>query len=987
MRLTALWRAATSYLTTGGYRPVGTFDLAPRPIDRLLLALSGASDAIISRADAMTVPAMVRARNMLCSVATLPLAQRDPLGRVTPNPLFTQLDPNVANVVTLAETLEDLVLDGVAWWRITALGWDNFPSSVRRLDPATVSLTPPGGAVSPAPLPSGLDARPGVIYIDGREVPASDVIRFDSPNPPVLKVAARALRRAVLLDKAAAMYSDNPRPLDYFTPAEGVEEYDDDEIGVLLAQWQERRKSNGTGYVPRALTYNSVDSPSPRDLQLVELQAKVTLDIANALGVDPEDLGVSTTSRTYANDVDRRRNRVNEVFAPYMRAITDRLSMPDVTRRGYVVQFELGDYLKSNPTERATVQKMYLDMGVLVAEEIRAMEGYGPMPEGATPAPAPAAKPAAVAASVVRALREPSRPMSLAASHDRKLTGVDLPMESFAVDTAKRTITGVALPYGKVGVKFGLKFRFAKDAIQWGEIGRVKMLRDHDPSQAMGVTTKLANTGGKLTGQWRIARGAAGDDALQLADDGVLDGLSVGVDWEAEDETFDERTGVLTINRATLREVTLTAMPVFDDARVTAVAASHTERTAMEPCATCGTVHAAGVACPTQTPPPAATFSAEQLAQITAALRPPAPPAAPPAPEQRGTVDPTTRTLGAQVTEPAPYTFDRQGNLRKGTHDFSSDLFAGWRSSGGGDQAARDRVQAFIREQFAITPANVTNLNYPPNRPDMYVDQMEYQYPVYDAVNKGTLEDVTPFVVPKFNTATGLVADHVTGTEPTPGTFTATAQTITPSAVSGKVEITREAWDQGGNPQMSGLIWRQMYRGYYEALEAYAVAQLAANAASITDLTVTTAAVDGALDAALGALIVPLQYIRGGNRFRKVFTQIDLYKAMAAAKDTTGRRLYPELGPVNSVGTVEPAYRTIHAHGIDWIPAWATAASGSVAASSWMFDPEKVCLWASAPQRIDVSWRVAWVDLGIWGYKAFAITDFNGTREVVYDPI
>jgi hypothetical protein len=40
--------------------------------------------------------------------------------------------------------------------------------------------------------------------------------------------------------------------------------------------------------------------------------------------------------------------------------------------------------------------------------------------------------------------------------------------------------------------------------------------------------------------------------------------------------------------------------------------------------------------------------------------------------------------------------------------------------------------------------------------------------------------------------------------------------------VSGKVEITREAFDQGGNPQMSGLIWRQMTRGYYEALEAYA---------------------------------------------------------------------------------------------------------------------------------------------------------------------
>jgi hypothetical protein len=290
-------------------------------------------------------------------------------------------------------------------------------------------------------------------------------------------------------------------------------------------------------------------------------------------------------------------------------------------------------------------------------------------------------------------------------------------------------------------------------------------------------------------------------------------------------------------------------------------------------------------------------------------------------------------------------------------------------------------------QQFAITPANVTNLNYPQNRPDLYVDQLDYQYPMYAAMNKGTLDAVTPFVIPKFSSSSGLVADHVTGTEPTPGTFVATAQTITPSALSGKVEITREAFDQGGNPQMSGLIWRQMVRAWYEGLEAYAQAQLVAAAASIPDLTITTAAADATLDQALADAIVPLQYIRGGDRFRTVFTQIDLYKAMVKAKDTTGRRLYPSIGAQNAVGTADPRYAWVEAHGKLWVPAWATAATGSVAASSWMFDPEVVCLWASTPKQINLEWRVAWVDLGIWGYKAFGVTDFTRTREVVYDPI
>lgn len=430
----------------------------------------------------------------------------------------------------------------------------------------------------------------------------------------------------------------------------------------------------------------------------------------------------------------------------------------------------------------------------------------------------------------------------------------------------------------------------------------------------------------------------------------------------------------------------------------------------MDECQHCKRRHAPNIAC--------ATFAA-QVAPTQPATAPAPQPAAGatfndfsawlatqqqatpvPAPVGPTLVDPHRSSAPAEVTEPLPYRFDRRGNLRAGSHDFSTDLVAGWKN---GDQGARDRAETFLRDyfaaqdfsgvgqaaaqQFAVTPANVVNLNYPQNHPEMYVDQMEYQYPVWSAVNKGTLDAVTPFVIPKFNTATGLVADHVTGTEPTPGAFTATAQTITPSAVSGKVEITREAFDQGGNPQMSGLIWRQMVRGYYEALEAFVIAQLAALAASITDLTITTAATDATLDQSIADALVPLQYIRGGDRFRTVFTQIDLYKAMIKAKDSAGRRLYPVLGPQNAAGTTRDGYASIDAHGKLWVPAWATAATGSVAATSWMFDPEKVCAWASAPQRIDLQWRVAWVDVGIWGYKAFGVTDFAGVRELVYDPV
>ncbi len=43
--------------------------------------------------------------------------------------------------------------------------------------------------------------------------------------------------------------------------------------------------------------------------------------MAVAMGIDPEDVGVNTTSRTYANIKDRRKARINDTLSPYMRAV------------------------------------------------------------------------------------------------------------------------------------------------------------------------------------------------------------------------------------------------------------------------------------------------------------------------------------------------------------------------------------------------------------------------------------------------------------------------------------------------------------------------------------------------------------------------------------------------------------------------------------------------------------------------------------------
>jgi phage head maturation protease len=992
--------------------PAQTFvaDLAPQPVDRLISSMR-AGTGPVGRDEALSVAAVQRGRNELCSISTLPLRLYQGLN-VVDSPLFRQYDPDVANVVHLAMTVEDLALEKIAWWRVTGQDFDAYPVAVRRIEPGRVELKNPTGRPSPD------DSR--FVWIrkeDGSDwdrVPASQMIRFDSPNPGILKANARAIRIARRLDELTEMYASNPSLREYFTDADGdVDPMDDDEIDAFLAEYGAMRQVRPFGWIPGTVKRADVTSPSPRDLTLVELHQTVMVAIANGLGVDPEDIGVSTTSRTYQNEDARRRDKINRMYAPYMSAITDRLSMGDVTRRGYVVKFDLTDYLKPDPQGQAAYWKALQDMGVTDADEIRGWAGLS----GPAPKKAPATPPAVPATSARFDAAGPTFTFHAA--------DFATPPAAPTVDQEGRTITGLAVPYNAVADKYGLKYSFKPGSLEYSDPARMAHLKDH--TTPVGFHRSVKDTADGPVVELAVLDGPEGspakterDQLLYDAKHGLYSGLSIGVDFSINpddgDVEFDEESGVYNVVRATWRETSTTYLPAFDDARVTKVAASLTGGS-MDPCQHCGQRHSPGIAC--------ATFAAQLRTAPTSPAPQPTPNPTPPTPPdaatfaqfqawvtaqqagQQPTDGPTLVNPNhgpAQVREPSPYRFDRMGNLRAGSHDFSSDLLAGWRSGGGGDQAARDRAEGFLREaferrdlgytgpdqpgqQFAITPANVTNLNYPANRPELYVDQLDYQYPMYAAVNKGTLDAVTPFVIPKFNTSSGLVADHVTGTEPTPGAFTATAQTLTPSAVSGKVEITREAFDQGGNPQMSGLIWRQMVRGWYEALEAFVQAQLVAAAASITDIVITTAAVDSALDGLLADAIVPLQFIRGGDRFRTVYTQIDLYKVLVKAKDTTGRRLYPSLGAMNAVGQADPRYAWVEAHGKLWVPAWATAATGSVAASSWMFDPDVVCLWASAPQRIDLQWRVAWVDMGIWGYKAFGITDFTRTREIVYDPV
>lgn len=959
------------------------------PVDDVIQAAATLSNAPVSRADAMSVTSVLRGRNLLCAIATLPLITRDRHQNEVTTPLLEQIDPDVANLVTLAATVEDLLFDAISWWRVTARNAAGWPVNAVHCDLGTVSLEPPGQRWREArTLPSGQQLPGGVVWVNGVEVPSRDMIRFDSPNPPLRRAAARAIRRALLLEQTAALYASDPRPVDYFSPHENADPIDDDEIKEILADWREARRERSTGYVPAALQYNSVDSPSPADLQLAQLQKQATIDLANAMGLDAEDLQVSTTTRTYQNATDRRRDRINDTLSPYMQAITARLSMNDVTRRGHKVEFDLDDYLRADPLTRWQTYEIASRIQAISVQEIRAEERLPAVPVE----PRPVQRPQQTEQPREAGMTRSSAPVSAKFSDDvgPQTFAFDTPVAEFKVDRETRTVSGLLVPWNKVARSGYAKWSFKPNSLTWSETSRIKLNREHDRRTATGYAVSLESTDVGLVGKFKVARGAAGDEVLSLAEDKVLDGFSIEVDFDADGSGWardpDDEL-VRLVHSGRLVGCAITAAPAFDDARVTGVAASRNGNdNGGTMTGTTGTEQQTPAAVPGQETMAAFTAAVEafttQTGTFTDAI------AHLVEVQQRGGegpqfVDPTRRTAQTSVNEEPMYRFDGT----RGKYDFSTDLIAGNKNQ---DYEALQRAQTWIKEnfsraraQFAVTTGNVASLNPNINRPDLYVDQLQYPTPIWDAIRKGVIEDNTPFVLPKFASSSGLVADHTQGIEPTPGALTTTSQTITPTAVSGKVEVTREAWDQGGNPQLSTILWRQMVRAYDEALEQGAAALL--ESLAVTTFALTAGAADGALAREVKAALAGLHFVRGGFRFRDFVLESGLYTALAEATDTTGRSLFPVVGPQNADGSMGALFGALNIAGLAGQPAWALPYTPGAVNDSYLFNREDVHGWASAPQRLDFEYRVAFVDVAIWGYKAFACTRTDGVRKFAYD--
>ena len=183
-------------------------------------------------------------------------------------------------------------------------------------------------------------------------------------------------------------------------------------------------------------------------------------------------------------------------------------------------------------------------------------------------------------------------------------------------DLAKRTIRGTAVPFNVVGMTMTGPVKFLPGSL---EPAAHLFLRDHDNTAAIGKATGEVNdTAAVVTAS--ISNVQAGDEALVLAADGVLTGLSVGVNpTEYTFEADDQYGEVMVVSKGEWKDTSLVAYPAFTEARITDVAAAAPTNKGVEDMNETVTATAADAAVTEQTP---VTIASVPRTPVITATRP-----------------------------------------------------------------------------------------------------------------------------------------------------------------------------------------------------------------------------------------------------------------------------------------------------------------------------------------------------------------------------
>jgi HK97 family phage portal protein len=339
--------------------------------DSVYNILGGATNT--TRQLAMSVPSVARARNIICgTIGSLPLTT---FNRITgqyvdPHRVINQPDPRVAGFVIYNWLAEDIWLYGAGYGQVLEMYSSTDGGRVRawtRVSPDRVTVDT-----------DFLNTEITGYKVDGKSVPlqgVGSIIRFDGPDEGLLHRAGKTVAAAVYLENAAVNYAKEPAP-SMVLKSNGTN-LTAERISALLTAWKTARQSRSTAFLNADVNLEQFGF-DPKSMQLAEARQYVALELARACGIPAYFLSAEQTSMTYSNAVTERRSLVDFSLRPILKAIEERLSLPDFVPNPVMVRFALDDFLRGNALERAQVYEILNRIGAMSVEQIQREEDLIP---------------------------------------------------------------------------------------------------------------------------------------------------------------------------------------------------------------------------------------------------------------------------------------------------------------------------------------------------------------------------------------------------------------------------------------------------------------------------------------------------------------------------------------------------------------------------------------------------------------------------------
>ena len=136
----------------------------------------------------------------------------------------------------------------------------------------------------------------------------------------------------------------------------------------------------------------------------------------------------------------------------------------------------------------------------------------------------------------------------------------------------RREISGKIVPLGtgEVGHTNLGAYTFAANSIEIADPSKIKLLSQHDLKKPIGRMTAAETRADGIYATFKLSRSSGGNDALIMAQEGLVTGLSIGAEILASKPSKD---GYTVVSSARLKEVSLVTVPAFASSEILEIAA------------------------------------------------------------------------------------------------------------------------------------------------------------------------------------------------------------------------------------------------------------------------------------------------------------------------------------------------------------------------------------------------------------------------------